>query len=405
MQLHHRAVPIVLTAVLIDSIGFGIVLPVLPKLIVSLTGMSLAGAAETGAWMLFAYAAAQFFAGPIVGGLGDSIGRRPVILFSMAAFAIDYALMSVAPTIAWLFLGRIVAGLAGAVYGPANAVLADVTPPEKRGQVFSLMGAAFGAGFILGPGIGGVLADFGPRAPFLAAAVLAGINAVWIIVALPETMTPDKRRPFQWKQAHVVGAFRPLFQGGNVKWLLLAALCWQFAHMVYPATWAFWAKIALDWDEKQIGWSLMLSGVMMMLVQAGLTGRAIKRFGEERTVVIGMTIAMLCFFAFVFVRVGWLAYLIILPSAFQGFVYPSINALLSRATDASHQGAVQGGMQSLGAIAAIFSPLLLGYGLAIGARYGFASGNFLLASVLVFAALLIVLSKVVGKLGPKPVAG
>lgn len=402
MQFHHRAVPIVLTSVLIDSIGFGIVLPSLPDLIVSLTHMSLAGATETGVWMLTAYAVAQFLAGPVVGGLGDTIGRRPVILFSMIAFAIDYALMGVAPTIAWLFLGRVVAGLAGAVYGPANAVLADVTPPENRGQVFSLMGAAFGGGFILGPALGGVVAEYlGVRAPFLAAAALAAINAVWIIFFLPETMTVDKRRPFVWKQAHVIGAFRPLFRAGNVKWLLLVALCWQFAHMVYPATWAFWAKIALHWDKAQIGYSLALSGLSMMVVQALLTGKAIKKFGEEKAVVIGMVVALLCLTGYVFARQGWIIYLIILPSALQGFVFPSINALLSRATDASHQGALQGGMQSLGAVAAIFSPLVLGYALAIGERNGFPSGNFVVAAALVLVALLIVLGKVVGKVALK----
>lgn len=404
MRFHHRAVPIVLMAVLIDSIGFGIVMPVLPSLIVQLSGMTLAGATEVGVWMLAAYAAAQFLAGPVMGSLGDSIGRRPVILVSMLAFAADYALMAAAPTIAWLFLGRVVAGLAGAVYGPANAVLADVTPPERRGQAFSLMGAAFGIGFILGPALGGLLAEFGNRAPFIAAAVLAGINAVWILFALPETMTADRRRPFIWRQAHIVGAFRPLMESGAAKWLLLAAFCWQFAHMVYPATWSFWAEIALDWGPREIGWSLAASGLSMALIQGFVTGRAITRFGEEKTVVIGMTVAGLVFLSYVFIRQGWLVYLVILPAALQGFVFPSINALLSRATDASHQGAVQGGMQGLSAIAAILSPLILGYALSIGARNGFPSGNFVMASLLAFTALAIVLSKVVGKILPRPVA-
>ncbi|WP_206376842.1 MFS transporter [Sphingomonas sp. G-3-2-10] len=405
MTFHHRAVPIVLMAILIDSIGFGIVMPVLPNLIVELSGVTLATAAEIGVGMLASYAAAQFFAGPVVGSLGDSIGRRPVILFSMVAFSIDYALMAIAPTVAWLFLGRVVAGLAGAVYSPANAVLADVTPPDKRGQVYSLMGAAFGGGFILGPAIGGLLADFGPRAPFIAAAVLAGINAVWIIFALPETMTPDRRRPFKWKQAHIVGAFRPLVsESGAARWLILAAFCWQFAHMVYPATWAFWAEIALDWDPKMIGYSLTASGVAMVLVQALITGRAISRFGEENTVVIGMIAAGLVFASFAFTRQGWLVFLLIIPSAFQGFVQPSINALVSRSVDASHQGAVQGGMQSLAAIAAILAPLILGYALAIGTRNGFSGGNFVVAATLAITALIIVLFRVRGKLLRPPVA-
>lgn len=245
MPFHHRAVPIVLAAVLIDSIGFGVILPVLPRLIVTLAHTGLDEAARIGGLMLVAFAVAQFFAGPVLGTLGDSIGRRPVLLFSMAAFAIDYLLMAAAPTIGWLFVGRIVAGIAGAVYGPANAVLADVTPAEKRGATFGMMGAAFGIGFILGPAIGGLLASFGPRAPFIAAAALAALNALWILFLLPETMAPDRRRPFRLRDAHVFAAFRPLFDAGNAKPLLLAAFLWQLAHMVYPATWAFFGEIAL----------------------------------------------------------------------------------------------------------------------------------------------------------------
>ena len=185
---HHPAIPIVLTALLIDSIGFGIVLPVLPGLIVDLGQVSLAEATRIAGYMLVAYAGAQFFAGPVLGNLGDRFGRRPVLLFSTIAFAFDYLLMAAAPTLAWLFAGRLVAGIAGATYGPINAVLADVTPPEKRGATFGLMGAAFGLGFILGPAIGGLMAGIGTRAPFIAAAALAGLNALWIFFRLRETL-------------------------------------------------------------------------------------------------------------------------------------------------------------------------------------------------------------------------
>src|SRR3954453_15980530 len=232
MRFHHRAVPIVLTAVLIDTIGFGIVLPVLPGLVVHLGHVTLAEAARIAGYLLVAYAGAQFFAGPVLGNLGDRFGRRPVLLLSMLAFATDYALMAVAPTLAWLFLGRAVAGIAGALYSPANAVLADVTPPEKRGATFGLMGAAFGFGFILGPALGGLLAGFGTRAPFIAAASLAGLNALWIAFALPETLPPERRRPFDWRQANALGAFKPLLHAGGVAPLLVSAFLWQLAHNV-----------------------------------------------------------------------------------------------------------------------------------------------------------------------------
>lgn len=404
MRFHHRAVPIVLAAVMIDSIGFGIVMPVLPKLIVTLAGVTLSEAARIGGYMLVAYAVAQFFAGPILGNLGDSLGRRRVLLFSMLAFAIDYALMSVAPTIGWLFLGRIVAGIAGASYGPANAVLADVTPPEKRGATFGLMGAAFGTGFILGPAIGGLLAEFGPRTPFMVAAGLAAANALWIFFALPETMTADRRRPFDWRRAHVFGAFKPLLNAGNAKWLIAAAFLWQFAHMVYPATWAFFGEIALGWTERQIGWSLTASGVAMVLVQTLVTGRAIKRFGEARAAVFGMLIGGLAFTGYIFARSDIAIYAIIAFSGFQGLAYPSMNALLSRMTDASNQGALQGGMASLVSVAQILAPLTLSQALAAGSERGFTGGNFVVAAALAFVALLIVLTKVVPKVVKAPEA-
>ena len=260
MRFHHPAIPIVLTALLIDSIGFGIVLPVLPGLIVDLGQVSLAEATRIAGYMLVAYAGAQFFAGPVLGNLGDRFGRRPVLLFSTIAFALDYLLMAAAPTLAWLFVGRLVAGIAGATYGPINAVLADVTPPEKRGATFGLMGAAFGLGFILGPAIGGLLAGMGTRAPFIAAAALAGLNALWIFFRLRETLPEDKRRPFRWRDAHIWGAFKPLFHAGGAAPLLVAAFLWQVGHIVYPATWAFWAELALGWDARAIGWSLAATG-------------------------------------------------------------------------------------------------------------------------------------------------
>jgi DHA1 family tetracycline resistance protein-like MFS transporter len=400
-RFHHRAVPIVLLALLIDSIGFGIVLPVLPGLIVHLAHVGLPQATRIAGYMLVAYAVTQFFAGPVLGSLGDRFGRRVVLLACTIAFAIDYALMAAAPSIGWLFVGRTIAGITGASYSPANAVLADVTPPERRGAVFGLMGAAFGLGFILGPAAGGLLAGFGTRAPFIAAAALAGANAVWILVSLPETLPLERRRPFDWRQANVLGAFEPLLHAGGAAPLIVASLLWQLAHTVYPATWAFWGSLAFHWDARAVGWSLAAFGLAMATAQIFVTGRVIARFGEARTVLFGMAVGGAAFVAYVFVATSWMVYPIIFVSALQGLVFPSLNALLSRMTDASHQGALQGGMASIAGLAAILGPLAMTQALAFGAERGEPGGAFIVAAGLVAAALLLVWLGVVRRLrGP-----
>ncbi len=396
----HRAIPIALAAVLIDTIGFGVVIPVLPRLVTQLGHVDMAKAATIGGWLLATFAITQFFAGPIIGNLSDRFGRRPVLIAAMLAFGIDYGLMAWAPTLAWLFLGRAIAGVAGAIYAPASSVLADVTPPEKRSATFGLIGAAFGIGFILGPALGGLIAQLGPRAPFIAASVMALINAVLMMTIMPETLAPENRRPFRLRDAHIVGAFRPLFTAGKAGPLLLAWLLWQLAHNVYYATWSFWAAITFGWDSTAIGWSLAFSGLVMATVQGGLSGRVIARIGERRAVVVGLTSGTCSFFLFAFASHGWQAYALFLFGACSGFVFPSMQGLLSRMADATQQGALQGGMSSLGSIVMIVTPLMMTNALAIGTRHGFPGAVFLLASVLAGLALTIVVTRVLGNLTP-----
>jgi DHA1 family tetracycline resistance protein-like MFS transporter len=404
IRFEHRAVPIVLAAVLIDTIGFGIVMPVFPELITSLGHVDLEQATRIAGYMLVAFAVTQFFAGPILGNLSDRFGRRPVLLASMLAFAGDYALMAVAPTLAWLFLGRAVAGIAGAVYGPASSVLADVTPPEKRSAVFGLIGAAFGVGFIIGPAIGGLLAQFGHRAPFIAAAVLALVNALVMLVAMPETLKPENRRPFRLRDAHIVGAFRPLFAAGVAAPLLVAWFIWQLAHMIYPATWSFWAAIRFGWDAAAIGWSLAFVGVVMATVQGGLTGPVIARIGERRALVVGLAGGGVAFLAYAFVTASWQAYALFFVSALSGFVFPAMNGLLSRLVDASHQGALQGGIGSMSSASSVIAPLILTQALAAGVDRGFPGAAFLLAAIFAFISLGIVWWKVLDRVPARDAA-
>ena len=397
MGYERRIVAIVLAAVAIDTIGFGIVVPILPALITRLGHSGLDEATRISGYLLGIYALTQFFAAPLLGNLGDRFGRRPVLIASMLAFAADYALMAWAPTLAWLFLGRAIAGVAGAIYAPASAALADVSAPEKRATLFGWLGAAFGIGFIVGPAIGGVLAGLGPRAPFIAAALLALANGVAMIFLFPESLRPELRRPFDWRRANVIAAFKPLFKSGEAAPLLIAWFVWQLASFVYPATWSFWCAARFGWGASAIGWSLTFVGAVMVAVQFFLTGPIIARIGERWAAVVGLTSGGSAYLAYVFITAGWQAYVIFLASALSFLVFPAMNALLSRLADASHQGALQGGIGSMNSVAAVIAPLMLTQALAAGVARGQPGAAFLLAAMLAAVALVIVVWKVLGR--------
>ncbi len=354
-----NALAAVLLTVLIDTIGFGIIIPVLPQLILELTGASLAVATRDGGFLLVTYAVMQFFFGPIMGGLSDRFGRRPVILISLLAFGVDYILMALAPTLAWLFVGRAIAGMSGAVYAAANAYIADVTSPEDRAKHFGLVGAMFGLGFILGPAIGGFLGELGPRAPFFASAALALANFAYGFVVLPETLPEEKRRPFEWKRANPFGAFTALSKYPGVVGLASAMFLWQFAHQVYPSTWSFFTKIRFDWSEAQIGASLAFVGVTMAVVQGGLTGKLVPRWGEPKAAFVGLTVGTVAFVLYGLANQGWMLYCVIVFAALQGLVYPSMNAMLSRKVSESQQGELQGGIASMYSLTTILGPLAM----------------------------------------------
>jgi DHA1 family tetracycline resistance protein-like MFS transporter len=387
-KFEHRAIPIVIAAVTIDVIGFGIVMPVLPQLVTHLAHVDLASATRIAGWMLATFAIAQFFAGPIIGNLGDRFGRRPVLVATMTAFAIDYFVMAWAPTIAWLFLGRAIAGIAGASFGPASAVIADTTPPEKRAAAFGMLGAAFGIGFIIGPALGGLVAGLGTRAPFIVAAILAGINAVAMLLLLPETLAAENRRPFRLKDAHIVGAFKPLFEAGNATPLLIAWFLWQLGGIVYPAVWAFWAAIRFDWNARQIGWSLVWVGLLSVIVQATLTQRFVRAMGERATAIIALTAGALNLFALAFVSQGWQVYALFLGGCLGQMAWPALNGLLSRMVDKTRQGALQGGIGSMNSVAQIIGPLIAAQSLAWGSRQGFDGTAFLVAGALIGIATM-----------------
>jgi len=389
-RFHHRAIPIVLVAVMIDVIGFGIVMPVLPALITQLGHMNLEQATRISGWMLAVFAVAQFFAGPVMGNLGDRFGRRPVLMLAMLAFGLDYLLMAAAPTIAWLFLGRVIAGIAGATFGPAGAVIADVTPPEDRAKAYGLLGAAFGLGFIVGPAIGGLVADLGTRAPFVVAAGLALLNAVIMAFLLPEALGDAHRRPFRLRDAHVVGAFKPLFAAGNAAPLLVAWFLWQLGGVVYPTVWAFWAAMRFGWDARAIGLSLAWVGFLQMIAQIWLTPPILKRFGERWAAIAGLGASTACLIAYAFTTQGWQVYAFFLVGCLGALAWPALNGVFSKMVDATRQGALQGGLGALNSVAAIIGPLISAQSLAWGAGRDFLGAAFLVAGLLMGASALII---------------
>lgn len=359
----HALIFICLT-VLIDTIGFGIIVPVLPDLLMEVGKIDLEQATRVGGYLLVIYGVLQFFCGPIVGNLSDRFGRRPVLLLSLVAFGIDYLLMAIAPTIALLFLGRAIAGIAGAIYGPAGAYIADITAPEKRAQAFGMMGAMFGIGFILGPALGGMIAHFGLRAPFIAAGVLALANAVYGYFALPETLGKENRRPFSLARANPFGTLQSLLKFPGVVPMAAIAFLWQLAHQVYPATWSFFAKARFDWTPTQIGFSLAYVGLMMAVVQGLLVGRIVKAIGEPRAVFVGIATGSAAFLVNAFATESWVVYVSMTIGALQGLAYASLNALMSQRIPANAQGELQGGLSSMTSLAAIFGPLIMTQSLA-----------------------------------------
>ena len=391
---HNHALAFIFATVLIDVIGLGIVIPVLPKLVVSLAHVEVAAAARIGGYLMVAYSVMQFVFGPILGGLSDRYGRRPILLFSLTAFGVDYFVMGFAPTLAWLFAGRIVAGIAGASFNSAYAYIADVTPPERRTQDFGLLGFAFGIGFIIGPALGGLLAAYGTRAPFFAAAALALINVVYGYFAVPESLAAADRRPFDWRRANVWGSIVRLRQVRPVVLTLaLATFLWSFAQMSLQASWNYYTLFRFHWSVREVGWSLAAVGVSAIVAQAVLTRVLVPRFGERRLVGWGALSSIAAYLIYAFAGAGWVMYVGIAVGTLGGLVYPALQSLMTAEVGRDEQGELQGSVSSLVSLAAIVGPLAMtqafAYFSAFDAPVHLPGAAFVLAAVLATGALLL----------------
>lgn len=339
--------------------GIGLILPVMPDLITGIQGGSLGNAALWGGILASAFAIMQFLFSPLIGALSDRYGRRPVLLLSLAVMSLDYLVMAVAGTLWLLLVARIVSGITAATQSTATAYIADISSPEEKTARFGLVGAAFGVGFILGPAIGGFLGTWGTSAPFLAAALLAGFNCLFGFFVLPETVDENIRRPFEWRRANPLGAFRKLSELPEVTRLVILFFLYEFAFIVYPATWAYFTKARFDWSPSMVGLSLAAFGIAMAVVQGALVGRVVRKFGDKRTIVFGLLLNLFSFLFLAFVWNGWVALAFTPLTALGAVVTPALQGRMSRLADDNQQGELQGVISSARAVAAMASPLIM----------------------------------------------
>ena len=388
----NRAERFVLLTVFIYSAGFGIMMPVLPELIVELEGISLSDATMLGGFVAATYAIFQFLMGPLVGNLGDRFGRRPVFLLSLLGFSIDFIVMGFAQNVIWLFVGRSLAGALGAIFGPANAAMADLSSAEERAKGFGKVGAAFGIGFIIGPVLGGVLGEYGTRLPYFVAGAMAFSNFIYGWFAFPETMREQDRRRFSLKRANPLGALLSLRTLPNVVGIALVYLLWVTSTNIYPVVWAYFTPVQYGWDSKMTGFSLALVGLSMALVQTFVIGRVVGRFGEQATANFAMAAGIVGFLIFGISGNGTVALVLCMFVGIQGMTIPSINAMMSRRTPRDMQGELQGFNGSLAALAALIAPLMyntaLSYFTSDEAPVVFAGAPFILSAVLASLAMI-----------------
>lgn len=394
-QSSRLAISFILITVILDSIGIGLIIPVMPQLIEELTNDPINVAAEWGGLLTFIYALMQFVFGPTIGNLSDRFGRRPVLLASLVFLSVDYLIMALAPTILLLIIGRTLAGVAGANFSTANAYIADVSPPEKRSQNFGLVGAAFGMGFIIGPALGGFLGEYGTRAPFYAAALLALINAAYGLFILPESLPKEDRRPFDWRRANPFGALKQLGKVPVVAGMMMAAFLFDIAHFVYPAVWSYYTVEVFGWSSAQIGLSLAAVGVGFAVVQGWLIRIIMPKFGETRTLLFALVMNVISLVGFSFATSGWMVFAIIPLTSLGALAGPAFSGIMSQQLPKDEQGELQGLISSKAGLATIISPIMMtqlfGHFAGESAPVYFPGAPFFAAALLVTLSFLTVI--------------
>ena len=391
----RHALLFIFITMLIDMIGLGIVIPVMPKIIQSLIGGTLGDAAPYGGWLFDAYAIMQFLFAPLIGNLSDRFGRRPVLIIALVALGIDYAITGLAPTIGWLFIGRLLSGAAGGSYSTVNAYVADISPPEKRAANFGLIGAAFGLGFIIGPFVGGYFGQFGPRLPFFISAGLAFANALYGFVVLQETLPRENRRKLELSRANPFGIFVGLSRFPVLIPLFVVFVLLQFAHDANPAVWTYYTMEKFRWTLPQVAYSLVAVGVLGVLVSAVVTRYVVQWIGETGAIYLGLLLGAAGFAGVALATQGWIVYAWMPVLMFTSLASPALSAIASRHVGPDEQGELQGALASLGSLTSLVAIPALSYLFAWSTSTGapvkfpgapfLASAIFLLAAAAVFA--------------------
>lgn len=385
----------VLTTVMIDAMGVGLIMPIMPNLLLEVQGGSLAEAAIWGSILSTVFAVMQFLFSPVLGSLSDALGRRPVLLVSLFVMALDYLVMALAGSLWLLLVGRIIGGITAATHATAGAYIADISKPTEKAANFGLLGAAFGAGFVMGPLIGGLLGELGTRAPFYAAAALAGLNFALGWFVMRETVTDASRRAFDWRRANPLGAFRALARIPGITGLLWVYFLYSVAIYVYPAIWSYFAAEQFAWQPRMIGISLAIYGICMALVQGGLLRHMVRWFGERRTVLWGQVFDFIAFGVLAVISSGTLALMLIPISAMGAVVQPALQGMMSRVVADNQQGELQGVMTAVHALSMIVSPMMMASTFALFSNsetsYYLPGAPFLLALVLMAIGALVFL--------------
>lgn len=392
-QKRKAAVGFIFVTLFLDVMGLGLIIPVLPSLIASLKGVSVNEASSYGAVLIIAYSFTQFFCAPIMGNLSDRYGRRPVLLCSIFGFFIDYLLLAWAPTYAWLLLGRVLAGIAGSSFSTGSAYIADISDQQSRAKNFGMIGAAFGLGFILGPALGGLLAGWGIRAPFYAAAFLCLINGLYGFFVLPESLPIENRRTFDWKRVSPFGALKIFTSFPQVTNLGIVYFLIYMGAQAVQSTWSYFTIYRFSWSESKVGLSLAIVGILVAFVQSVLIRVINPHIGNKRSIYLGLSLYTLGLTLFVFAAQGWMMFLFLIPYCFGGIAMPSLQSILSGLLPANVQGELQGALTSIMSLTAMLGPLvmnnLFSYFTGPYRPVFFPGVAFFMGAIFMFSALII----------------